>query len=113
MRNVSESSITQAVVSSFDGATDPRFRRIIESLTRHLHAFAREVNLTPEEWKDVLSSAFYREQARLAMGLDGGVVMLGARTSKMGKRVFGEFLEFLHATAADRGVVAYPEEVTA
>lgn len=51
MRNVSESSITQAVVRSFEGAADPRFRRIIESLTRHLHAFAREVNLTPEEWQ--------------------------------------------------------------
>jgi len=51
MRNVSESSITQAVVRSFDGAADPRFRKIIDSLTRHLHAFAREVDLTPEEWK--------------------------------------------------------------
>jgi len=51
MRNVSESTITQAVVHSFDGAADPRFRQIIESLTKHLHAFAREVNLTPQEWK--------------------------------------------------------------
>jgi hydroxyquinol 1,2-dioxygenase len=51
MRNVNESSITQAVVRSFDGAADPRFRTIIDSLTRHLHAFAREVDLTPEEWK--------------------------------------------------------------
>jgi hypothetical protein len=51
MRNVSESTITQAVVHSFDGAADPRFRQIIESLTRHLHAFAREVDLTPQEWK--------------------------------------------------------------
>jgi len=51
MRNVSESSITQAVVHSFEGATDARFRQVIASLTRHLHAFAREVNLTPQEWK--------------------------------------------------------------
>lgn len=51
MRNVNESSITQAVVRSFDGAADPRFKQIIESLTRHLHAFAREVDLTPQEWK--------------------------------------------------------------
>ena len=51
MRNISESTITQAVVRSFDGAADPRFRTIIESLTRHLHAFAREVDLTPQEWK--------------------------------------------------------------
>jgi ABC-type Fe3+ transport system substrate-binding protein len=65
--------------------------------------------LEPEEWKDLLSAAFKGEAMRLAMGLNGGVVMLGLRTSKMGKRQFSEFLEFLHATAADRGVVVYPE----
>ncbi len=51
MRNVSTTSITQAVVHSFNGATDPRFKHLIERLTHHLHAFAREVKLTPEEWK--------------------------------------------------------------
>lgn len=64
----------------------------------------RMVKMDPEEWKDVLSAAFRGEQARLAMGLDGGVVMLGLRTSKMGKKQFSEFLDFLHATAADRGI---------
>ena len=63
------------------------------------------VLMEPEEWKDVLSAAFKREQARLAMGLDGGVVMLGLRTSKMTKPQFSEFLDFLHAVAAERGVV--------
>ncbi len=51
MRNVSATNITQAVVHSFDGAADPRFKHLIERLTHHLHAFARDVNLTPEEWK--------------------------------------------------------------
>jgi hypothetical protein len=64
----------------------------------------RMVKMEPEEWKDVLSAAFRGEQARLASGLDGGVVMLGLRTSKMGKRQFSEFLDFLNATAVDRGV---------
>lgn len=68
------------------------------------------VHMTAEEWKDVLSAAFHRETARLAMGLDGGVVMLGQRTSKFGKRRFSEWLEFLHAVAAMRGVVVYPAE---
>ena len=62
------------------------------------------VSLEPEEWKDLLSAAFKRETQRVAMGLDGGMVMLGMRTSKMGKAQFGEFLEFVQATAADRGV---------
>lgn len=63
------------------------------------------VKMRPDEWKDVLTAAFRREAARLAIGLDGGVVMLGARTSTFGKREFSEWLEFLHATAAQRGVV--------
>jgi hypothetical protein len=69
------------------------------------------VRLTPDEWKDILSAGYRRESARLAMGLDGGVVMLGMRTSQMGKREFAEFIEFLQAVAADRGVTL--EEATA
>jgi hypothetical protein len=64
--------------------------------------------LTPEEWKDLLSAAF-RKETRVAMGLDGGFVMLGQRTSRFTKRQFSEWLEFLHSTAADRGVVVYEE----
>jgi len=73
----------------------------------------RMCKLTDEEWKDILSAAFQGETVRLAMGLNGGVVMLGMRTSKMGKRQFSEWLEFLHATAAARGVVVYADEVAA
>ena len=62
------------------------------------------VKLEPEDWKDILSAAFKRERARLAMGLDGGVVMLGLRTSKMGKAEFSEFLDFLNAVAVERNV---------
>ncbi len=51
MRNVTADTITQAVVRSFDGTADPRLRLIVEKLVHHLHAFAREVNLTPAEWK--------------------------------------------------------------
>lgn len=71
------------------------------------------VNLSAEEWKDVLTAAFQGETVRLAMGLNGGVVMLGLRTSQMGKRRFSEWLEFLHATAALRGVVVYADEEAA
>ncbi len=62
------------------------------------------VRMTPEEWKDVLTAAFRQETARLAMGLTGGVVMLGSRTSKMDKRTFSEFLDFAQAVAAERMV---------
>ena len=62
------------------------------------------VKMEPDDWKDVLTAAFKRETVRLAMGLDGGVVMLGQRTSKFTKAEFSEWTEFLYATAAARGV---------
>lgn len=62
------------------------------------------VKLEPDEWKDILTAAFRQETVRLAMGLSGGMVMLGLRTSKMSKRDFSEFIEFILATAAQRGV---------
>ena len=71
------------------------------------------VNLSADEWKDVLTAAFQGETVRLAMGMNGGIVMLGLRTSQMGKRRFSEWLDFLHATAALRGVVVYADEAAA
>lgn len=81
----------------------------------YLEGFSRQLEwpvngqmckLTPEEWKDILTSAFEKEtNPRLAMGLDGGVVMLGKRTSQFGKRKFSEWYEFLMAAAALKGVV--------
>jgi catechol 1,2-dioxygenase/hydroxyquinol 1,2-dioxygenase len=42
---------TSAVVDSFRDTGDPRLRQLLESLTRHLHAFVREVEPTMEEWE--------------------------------------------------------------
>ncbi|MDR0736025.1 MAG: recombination protein NinB [Zoogloeaceae bacterium] len=69
----------------------------------------RMETLTPEEWKDILTAGFRKETARVAMGLNGGVVMLGARTSRFSIREMSEFIEFLHATAIERGVDSTPE----
>lgn len=68
------------------------------------------VTMTSEEWKDVLSAGFKKEQVRLAMGLDGGVVMLGKRTSSFTKAEFSEWLDYLNATAALRGVSLEEQE---
>ena len=62
------------------------------------------VHMSADEWKDVLTAAFKRETVRVAMGLDGGMVMLGQRTREFGKKEFGEWLGFLTATAVLRGV---------
>lgn len=86
-----------------------------------LEAFARQITwpvngvqeaLTAEEWKDILTAAFRAEtyQPRVAPGLyGGGMVLLGQRTSRFGKREFSEWLEFLHAVAAERGVDLGPK----
>jgi hydroxyquinol 1,2-dioxygenase len=46
-----EEALVEQVVGSFDGTEDDRMRFVIQSLTRHLHAFVREVRLTEEEWE--------------------------------------------------------------
>ena len=45
-----EQSLVDAVVASFDKTEDPRLKQLMQSLTRHLHAFIREVRLTEDEW---------------------------------------------------------------
>lgn len=45
-----EQQLVDEVVASFDGAPDARLKLIMQALTRHLHAFVREVRLTEEEW---------------------------------------------------------------
>ena len=63
------------------------------------------VTMEPDDWKDVLSAAFHGETVRVAMALNGGVVMLGQRTSKFSKAQFSDWVEFLLCVAAERGVV--------
>jgi hydroxyquinol 1,2-dioxygenase len=50
MRNLDHNTITDAVLARHAGAADPRLKQILTSLVRHLHDFAREVELTEEEW---------------------------------------------------------------
>src|SRR5690606_40929783 len=45
-----EQALTDEVVASFAGAPE-RLREVMQSLTRHLHAFIREVRLTEDEWR--------------------------------------------------------------
>jgi hydroxyquinol 1,2-dioxygenase len=50
MRVINETTITDAALDQMSSTPDPRLKQIMESLVRHLHDFAREVDLTPEEW---------------------------------------------------------------
>jgi hydroxyquinol 1,2-dioxygenase len=50
MRTIDEMTITDAALEQMSSTTNPRLKEIMAAAVRHLHAFAREVDLTPEEW---------------------------------------------------------------
>ena len=50
MREYTPENITDAVIEQMSTTPDPRMKEIMEAAVRHLHAFAREVKLTPAEW---------------------------------------------------------------
>ena len=61
--------------------------------------------LSKDEWKDILTAAFEGEtMPRIAQGWDGGVVMLGRRTSQYGKKKFSVWMEWLIAAATLKGI---------
>lgn len=51
MRTVTKDTITQAFIDYCGAETDSRTKFILEKLVHHLHDFARETNLTHEEWR--------------------------------------------------------------
>jgi hypothetical protein len=80
---------------------------ILEAWSRQKMWFINgsKTRMSAEEWKDVLTAAFEGETSpRLAMGLNGGVVMLGRRTSKYNKTRFSEWLDWLMAASVEMGV---------
>ena len=50
MIDLDENTVTDATLAQMATTQDPRLKEIMDAAVRHLHAFAREVNLTPAEW---------------------------------------------------------------
>ena len=51
MRDFTIDNLTEIVLEEYGSKTkDPRFRQIITSALKHLHAFVKDVELTEEEW---------------------------------------------------------------
>lgn len=64
--------------------------------------------LAAEEWKDVLTAGLKRQ--KVVPGIDGGFVVIGARTSKMTVKEMAELMEIMEAFGAQQGVrFAAPE----
>lgn len=57
---------------------------------------------TSDDWKDI-HTALYNGETRMAVH-DGKVIMLPQRTSKMGKQVFSDWMEYLVAVTAQAGL---------
>jgi hydroxyquinol 1,2-dioxygenase len=49
-------AISSAAEESFAGCEDERLRTVMQSLVRHLHAFAREVGLSEAEWRAAIDA---------------------------------------------------------
>jgi catechol 1,2-dioxygenase len=47
-------AITESVLAAYQDAP-PRLRELMTALVRHLHGFAVEVSLTPDEWKEAIA----------------------------------------------------------
>lgn len=60
--------------------------------------------LDAEDWKALITAAA-KQETRVAMGLNGGAVMLGVSTRKMTVAEMSDVIEQLHAFGAERGVV--------
>jgi hydroxyquinol 1,2-dioxygenase len=49
-----EERSAEVVCASLAGSPDPRARRVLESLVRHLHSFIKDVGLTEREWQQAV-----------------------------------------------------------
>jgi hypothetical protein len=63
----------------------------------------KTVKLDPEEWKEILTAGLRKTQ-RVAAGIEGGFVMLGARTSRMTVAEMTELVDLCHAFGSEHDV---------
>ena len=63
MQELTPETITQAVLDQMASTPNPRLKEIMASAVKHLHAFAKDVNLTPAEW--IKGIAFMTEVGKI------------------------------------------------
>ncbi len=102
MRDVTKDNITDVFMGYLGQDVDPRLREVLGSLVRHLHGFAKEVNLTHEEWQTgiafleksgEISDAERHEFVLLSdvLGLSSLVDMIHNRETGTSSSVLGPF----------------------
>lgn len=58
--------------------------------------------MSADEWKDLFTASLKKQS--MAPGIEGGMVVLGMRTSRMNKTLFSQLIELIYAFGAERGV---------
>ena len=102
MRNVTKDNITDVFMGYMGKDVNPRLREVLSALVTHLHAFAREVNLTHAEWQTgiefleragEISDAERHEFVLLSdvLGLSSLVDMINSRPEGTSSSVLGPF----------------------
>ncbi|MEP5152990.1 dioxygenase [Planktotalea sp.] len=102
MRNVTKDNITDVFKGYMSDDMNPRMREVMGSLVQHLHDFARETNLTHDEWRTGIQflegcAAIESEDrhefvlASDVLGLSSLVDMLHSREDATSSSVLGPF----------------------
>lgn len=102
MRDVTKDNLTEVFNSYMGPDVSPRLREVMESLVTHLHAFAKDVNLTHAEWEvgvDFLERAgeiSNKERHEFVLlsdvlGLSSLVDMINSRPEGTSSSVLGPF----------------------
>lgn len=102
MRDVTKDNITDVFMGYMGDDVNPRLREVLGGLVTHLHAFAREVNLTHDEWRagiafleraGEISDAERHEFVLLSdvLGLSSLVDMINSRPEGTSSSVLGPF----------------------
>ena len=73
---------------------------MLADLSRQVEWYGQQ--LTSEEWKDVLTAALKKQKA--VPGIDGGFVVIGARTRNMTIREMSDLVELMYAFGSEKDV---------
>jgi len=102
MRTVTKDNLTEVFMGYMGDDVNPRLREVLGSLVTHLHAFAKDVDLTHAEWErgisflertGEISDAERHEFVLLSdvLGLSSLVDMINSRTEGTSSSVLGPF----------------------
>lgn len=73
---------------------------MLEDIAKQVDWYGQK--LDEYDWKDVFTAAL--KKAKVVPGLDGGFVVCGLSSSKLGKKEFSDLIEIMYSFGAEHGV---------